>query len=172
MAFVKPKKFPLFSSQSIQGKTIDNRFFEQKNTLVILAHLGCPAAMQLIDDLNEVDTSKFQILIFLENTPSQINAFNADEKSIWLNLRNNFKMKPIQFDVIAECEKENIIEKDGNISIHPQCRKISKKLKVHHSPYIYHVNQQGEIIQTLDGYSGNKEKDKRLEYTFRKLLFE
>jgi thioredoxin-related protein len=169
---VKPKIFPTFSAQTIQGKSIDNRFFEQKKTLVILAHLGCPAAMQLIDDLSYTDTSKFQILIFLENTTSQINAFNSNEKSMWLNLRNNFKLKPIQYHVVAECEKENIEQKNGQIHINPQCRVISKKLRVRSSPYIYHVNQQGEIIQKMEGYWGSKDREKRLDVIFKKLLLE
>jgi thioredoxin-related protein len=160
--FSKPKVFPSFSKQTIDGKLIDNSFFERKKTIVILAHLGCPAAMQLIDDLYTSDTSKFQILLFLENTPFQVNLFNSDDKNMWSDLRNYFKLKPILNNLIAECETENL-KKDGNdIIIGEQCKKISKKLKANGSPYIYHVNQQGEIVKMMDYYYGEKDKVQRV----------
>ncbi len=170
--FYKPKKFPFFSTQTIDGKLTDNSFFERKKNIVILAHLGCPAAMQLIDDLDDVDTSKFQILIFLENTTSQVLAFNDVEKNMWSDLRNYFKMKPIATNLIAECEKENIKREGKDIIIEGQCRSISKKLKANGSPYIYYVNQKGEIIKMMDYYFNNKEKNIRLDKLMKTLQIE
>lgn len=161
-SYTKTKTFPAINYKTIEGKTINNDFFKEKKTLVIMAHLGCPPAMMLFRDLETLTTDKFQVLIILENTKEQINNFNALVKNDWSGIRNHFKLKPIMNNVIAECETSSIKKSGEDLIIGTQCRKLSRKIKTKSSPTLVFVNETGEISKVIKGYFGDKDQSDRL----------
>jgi thioredoxin-related protein len=162
-SFIKPKQFPIFNYQTIKGKEINNNYFKVKKTIVIMAHLGCPPAMLLFKDLEDIDTTQYQFLLVLENTKMQLQEFNADEKNMWSKLRKYFELKPIMMDAIAECDVPNLKYDGNDVIVAGQCRKLAKKLKSYSSPMIIYVNQNGEIMKKIDGYSSSNDKSSRVK---------
>lgn len=149
----KERSFPKFSELSVNNQLITNEYFKGKRTMVLLGHLGCPGVMyQIRDYQTRKDTSDFQVLIFLENTPDQVRQFNSDSVNSWSNVRRAFKMKPITLPTIAECEKEKLVIKDGITHASLQCRKISRKLHVLSSPVVYEVDARGRMVSKTKGY--------------------
>lgn len=162
-SFNYKREFPTINYQTIDGKNITNDFFKGKKTIVILGHLGCPAAMLLLEDLNSFEPEPFQILIFLENTHEQVMDFNSSEKNNWSSLRNYFKVQPITQNVIAECETENIERIGDDIIVGQQCRGLSKKIKTKTSPTIVYVDETGSIYKKLKGYYGDMNQIDRVK---------
>jgi len=152
-AFSKPNQFPTFNYKSIEGKEINNGFFLRKNTIVVMAHLGCPPTMMMLGDLEEVDSASFLFLLTLENTTAQVQEFNSDDKNLGSEVRKYFKLKPIAIEVIAECYNPNIKYEGKDMIIEGQCKKLSRKIKTRSSPCLLYINRNGEIIKKKEGYS-------------------
>jgi len=148
-AFTKPKVFPIINYKTINGTSVTNEFFNEQKSIVILAHLGCPAAMLLSKDLEFMEAKNIQMLMILENTLQQINDFNSPEKNDWSGLRNYYEMKPLTGNIIAECNTSNIRKKDGNVIIGTQCRKLSKKINTKDSPTLIYVDEKGSITKII-----------------------
>lgn len=92
MVVKKLRVFPPFKVATIANDTLNNAYFKNKKTIVILAHLGCAPAMVLLKDIQKrSDLFDYQHLIILENTKKQIEEFNADSASIW-NIVNKMGM--------------------------------------------------------------------------------
>jgi thioredoxin-related protein len=164
----KRKDFPLISYTTNQGETFSNENFKDKKTIVVLFHIGCPAAMMLLKDLESVPADKnLQIVGILENTPEQIRQFNDTAKTTWSSIRKHFKIMPVKIPLIAECDTENIeITKSGNTLIKSQCSILSKKLKAKASPAIFYVDEAGKIIKKKIGYLGTDDLAQRLNYLY------
>jgi hypothetical protein len=149
------KKFPQLNHQTIDGKIITNEYFSKSKTIVIHFHLACPPAMTLLKDIENLSTDEFknyQFLFLLENTEDQVEKFYSDEKNIWSTIRKQYKLSNTNFDVIAECNKDRVKNKDGKIIITSQCRKLSRKLRTKSSPTIFRVNRSGIIEKKQKGY--------------------
>ncbi len=162
----KQKEFPSISYTTNQGINFSNENFKGKKTIVVLFHIGCPAAMMLLKDLEFVPADKnLQIVGILENTPEQIRQFNDTAKTTWSSIRKHFKIMPVKIPLIGECDTENIeITKSGNTLIKSQCRVLSKKLKAKASPAIFYVDGAGKIIKKKIGYLGIDDLEKRLSF--------
>lgn len=152
----KPSKsFPKMDFNSLQGKQITNDYFKNQKTIVVHFHLGCHAAMVLLRDLQafqKENSENYQILLIAENTANQVSEFNSTEENLWSNFRTNYKIAPLNFDLIPECQEEKIEIIDGNTVIMQQCRKFAKKLKTKVSPTIFVVNGEGDIETKFKGY--------------------
>ena len=152
----KLKSFPEFSYTSAEGQTFSNKNLEGKNSIIILFHLGCPAAMYLLKDLENFNLAKntdFQYIGILENTNEDIREFNANEKSKWSDIRTYFNMPPSTIPLLGECDHENISIRDqGKKKNDVRCRKLAKKLKTKSSPTLYFVNPEGQITKVKKGY--------------------
>jgi thioredoxin-related protein len=130
--------------------------------MVIMAHLGCPAAMLLFKDLETLKTDQLQILIILEDSRQQVLDFNSTDKNLWSDVRNYFKLNPVEQVIIAECEASKIKHSGNDIRIETQCRKLAKKIKTKDSPTLVKVNEKGEITTIIKGYFGDQEQSERL----------
>ncbi len=145
------RSFPKFVYISSDGKRISNEFFKHKKTIVLTGHLTCPGMFYALKDFETLDTSNFQLLVILENTPQHIQKFNGKD-SVWSEIRQAFKMKPIHGNILCECDKENIKYKRNKVIIGKHCWKISRKLFTLNSPNIYYVNTFGKIYKHVSGY--------------------
>ena len=167
MVVKKIRVFPPFKVATIANDTLNNAYFKNKKTIVILAHLGCAPAMVLLRDIQKrSDLFDYQHLIVLENTKKQIEEFNADSASIWNETRLHYGLLPIQENVVAECPKETVKFVNGVAMIGSQCRKMSKDLRTKSSPTIYIVNEMGMIERKVEGYP----IDNTLEVRVKSLL--
>ncbi len=167
MGMQRYKHFPKFEFQSYEGQNISNEYFKEKTTIVVFQHLGCPPAMWLMSDLEEyrtrMDTSKVQILVFTENTKSQIEEFYNDSTSIMHRVRSIFNTPIVHYPIIPLCKKEKTkINKDGSISIRSNCRHMSWKLRSFSSPTILVVNSDGKIVKKQKGYTPSDDLEYRL----------
>jgi thioredoxin-related protein len=150
------KKFPKFSNTTLSNKPIDNSYFINKKTVVVLFHLGCPPASVLVEDLktlsNTLDSNQYQVLFILQNTKDQVVQYNTEEKNDWSDLRKALKMSLIKYEMIAECEigKSNLQGEDGYAM--EECRKITKKLKTESSPSMVIVDENGKYNNLIRGY--------------------
>lgn len=163
-SFAPNRSFPKLDHQTISGEKITNDFFQGKKTLVVSAHLGCPPAMILFKDLDAfVQNTGFQVLVILENTHQQVIDYNASEENSWSDLRKMFKLEPLAYPTIAECETENITMDGDNMIVDIQCRKLSKKLWTRSSPTLVFVDESGKIYHKFKGYYAFPEQEKRLE---------
>ena len=161
-SFTLAKKFPILNSTTLNGKTIDDSYFAQKNTLVMHLHLGCPGAMYAIRDFQVMADSlpdDIQLLYILENTPNQIQEYNSEEKNMWSDIRKYYKTAPIEGDVVAECENgtEDVHKSGEDIVIGPSCRVLSKKLHFNYSPAFFYVDKTGKITGRRKGYPQTKD---------------
>jgi thioredoxin-related protein len=156
LAIVAQKKFPKFSNTTLSNKAIDNAYFLNKKTVVVLFHLGCPPASTLVEDLETLsktlDSNHYQVLFILQNTKEQVVQYNTDVKNDWSDLRKALKMHLIKYEMIAECEigKSNLQGEDGYAM--EECRKITKKLKTESSPSMVIVNENGKYDNLFRGY--------------------
>lgn len=162
-SFKANKQFPLISEPSTDGRRIGPDFFEGKRTLVIMAHLGCPPAMQLLQDLQTDSLQKFQVLLVLENTLEQVNDFNDTEKNDWSVVRNHFGVRPLAMTSIAECEATKQKSNKRDLVAGSECRKLSRKIKTKDSPTLVFVNEKREMIKIQKGYSGSSVRQQRMK---------
>lgn len=149
-----PRRFPHFTAITFDGQAMDQTYFQKKKTLVILGHLGCPPFMEMLKDLQEnPQDDSIQKLIFLENSKEQFASFN-DSAGSMAAIRSYFKLSPIQFPVICECENQPLKRtKNGSVSLGPNCRKIARKLWTRSSPTYFLVDTSGKILVTRKGYA-------------------
>ena len=160
VSFALPKKFPVLTDQTMNGKTIDASYFANKKTIIIHMFLGCPGATNAIRNIEAIQDSiphNIQVLYILENTPDQVNEFNSDEENNWSSIRKSRKLNPITQDIVAECETPNVrIDENGNMRVGVQCEKLRKELKIKYSPTFFFVNGDGKIIKRENGYRGKQ----------------
>jgi hypothetical protein len=159
------KKFPAFNYATVSGKPVSNDIFKGKKTIVVLAHLGCPAAMQLVQDLQSIpDTSHYQFLFIYENTRKQILDFNSDTKNDWSAIRERYKLKPLDLSkTVGECESEKIeLTKEGTMIANSQCSIISRKLMTADSPSVYYIDENGMITNEVRGYPATEDRNERV----------
>jgi thioredoxin-related protein len=162
-SFKNTKRFPEITEPCTDGRIIQADFFEGKRTLVIMAHLGCPPAMQLLKDLQSDSSLKFQTLLVLENSLQQVNDFNALDKNDWSGIRNHFGLMPMAMTTIAECKETTQKSKNNNMVAGSECRKLSKKIRTKDSPTLVFVNEKREMVKIQKGYSGAAEKQQRMK---------
>jgi hypothetical protein len=161
-AFVtKDKAFPEINYQTTTGENFTNKDLIGKNTVVVHLHIGCPGAMMLLKDLQIGNWGKSDLdnLVFIfENSQEQLNAFNDSTNNAWSSTRKYFKIKPLEFILLAECENPTGIEKteSGGFNIGKQCDLLSKELKIKVSPIFFYLNNKAEIIKTKKGYNPSK----------------
>lgn len=159
----KAKKFPDFSYFSSDSIHVTNEIFDNRNSVVVLGHIGCPPLMQFIKDIQESKVDdEFQIIFILENTHLQVNDFNSSDDNTWSKIRKYFKVDPVDEILIPECEVDNTESHGGDIIISTQCRKLSKILRTKVSPTLYLVDSKGDIIKSLKGYYSGESGDDRL----------
>jgi hypothetical protein len=154
----KPKKFPEISYVTSSGQTFTNNNFKDKNSIVVLFHLGCPPAMSLLKDIQEANldqNSDVQIVGIVANTPQQIKDFNSTADNDWSDLREQFSLEPVKIPLIGECDADHVRkDEDGNVVLGKQCTNLGKKIKTRYSPTLVYVNRDGNIIKVLREYPG------------------
>ena len=148
----RPKKFPEINYTTNLGTKFSNEDFKGKQTIVVLFHLGCPPAMALLKDLETIEKSgDVQIIGILENSESQIDAFNSESKNEWSSIRKSFRLSPVSIPLIGECSDSAIAEEKKDIPI-VHCRMLAKKIKTSKSPTLVYVNGEGAIVKIKKGY--------------------
>ncbi|MEM6263833.1 MAG: hypothetical protein AAGI38_15070 [Bacteroidota bacterium] len=161
------RKFPDFQQTTLDGIGINQEKLKGKDSFVAIGFLGCGAHMFLLKDLetfaDSLDTTHQQIVVFLENTPDQVEAFFQEEKNMWSDFRKQYKIKSAPYLIVPDCEEETLETKDGITYVGRQCRKLSKKLRTKSSPTFYHVNAEGRIVQSSKGYWALLPKQERLK---------
>lgn len=149
----KPGAFPNFSISNQHGVLFSNENLKGKNTLLVHFHLGCPAAMMLLKDLEEIKkmNPNFQIIAIAENTPDQVEAYLKGEERKYKALIKFFAMPEITTDILAECN-EPLRHADSSNTTGYGCNGLSKELKIYASPTYYFIGPDGTIISEKKGY--------------------
>lgn len=156
-SFSSNEEFPNFEGTTYKGKEFSNKDFLGKKTFVLMGHIECPPMLKLMVDLDSlqqvIDTSKFQIIGILENTTDHLDQFfSNDTASIYVTLKNKFKIDTLRYPLIAECETEKTKTKNGILLIKNHCRKLAKKVHTKSSPTYFLVDENGVILKRHDGY--------------------
>jgi hypothetical protein len=162
------KRFPNFSYITTEGKQITNQDLEGKTTMVIVGHLHCSATLFLLKDIQKAGIDTIEYLFLLENTSSQIQAFNSgDTSNAWGTMRSAFKLSPLQFPVVTSCSKERIKTKpNGTVIIKNQCNNMKFKFRALSSPTIFAVNSKGKVINKQKGWFYPSSNPKTTIYQF------
>lgn len=154
----KPKKFPTVNYVTSTGEKFTNDNFKNKNTIVVLFHLGCPPAMSVLQDIERAnldESNNVEIVGVVANTPQQIRDFNSTTDNPWSDLREQFNLQPVQIPLIGECDSNNVrLDDNGDVIIGKQCTKLGKKIKTRYSPTLVYVNEDGNIMKVLREYPG------------------
>ena len=160
----KPKKFPEINYTTNQGTTFSNADFAGKKTIVVLFHLGCPPAMDLLKDLESLpENENIQIVGILENSPNQIKAFNSKEENEFSSIRRSYQLNPVHIPLIGECDSRAVAKNKTTSGV--QCRMLAKKIKTKVSPTLVYVNTDGSIKKIRKGYiSSETPLEERLKY--------
>jgi hypothetical protein len=168
--FIIKKRFAPINYTTVDGKTITNDFFKGKRSIVIVGFLGCRYAMQLLKDIEDIpDSSRSRLLIVLGNTPQQLAGFNSADKNMWSSMRKYYKMKPLQGNIVADCETESIAVEGNDTIIGEQCRNLPGKIRTWTSPTLVYVNEEGFIYKKREGYFGDEDRAGRMERMLKPL---
>lgn len=167
--FCNAQQFPNISTSTLEGKEFVSTMLQGKTTVVILLHLGCPPAMNLIRDVQEATRKKIElpeIIWIFENNKEQLAEFNKDGDLIWSRMRYHFQLSPLNENVIPYCTNKSEIKtnEEGVKIIGSQCDELSKKLDAAYCPTIFFVNPSGQIIKKTIGYSNRPLLKWRLKY--------
>ncbi len=147
------KPFPIINYTTLEGKLITNADLKGKNTVFVVMHIGCPAAMYMLKDMETINNPEVQYIILFENTKKQLLAFNESNDNLHSDVRKYFNLKPISGNILAECDVETInYDIQGNRQYGTECRKLSKKLKTKDTPSIYYINENGITTKIFKGY--------------------
>ena len=164
----KPRKFPEINYVTNKGTSFSNEDFQGKNTIVLLFHLGCPYALNMLKDIETAKLGKndsIQIIGIVENTPEQIKQFNSSQNNLWSDTRKSFNLEPIEIPLIGECASKNLSNKNVNMHVGSHCEDLSKKIKTRYSPTVVFVDHNGNIAKVKKGYiSKEAPLEERIEY--------
>lgn len=164
----KPKSFPKLNHYTVDGKLIINDYFnENEKTLVIHGFIGCQPTMNVLKDLQTLenrDTSLPKILVIFENSINQFHNFNDTIVTPLSKLREHYELKPITFDVIAECGISKVSSKSIDFEIGSECRKLGRKLRTKSSPTLFLVDSNGKIIKKFKGYFSKPNPNRLLDF--------
>jgi hypothetical protein len=159
------RKFPSFKLSDSNGHIHSEKLFQNKRTLVVVNYLGCYHAMKLMKDLDSlaltIDTSKYQIVVMLENSENQIKEFYSSEQNGPSDLRKDFKIDASDYLILAQCRIRKL---HRNTKKATSCNPISKKLFTAASPTSYLVDELGKIQKKSKGYVSLSPIDERMKW--------
>jgi hypothetical protein len=162
-----PQKFKKFSYTTVKYDTISNSDLIGKTTLLVMGHISCPATIKMLKDIQKADIDTVQYLLFLENTNTQIQAYNSADtlNNIWSQIRLAFKADTLYIPSVAFCTKERVVKKpNGTVLIKNQCNALKFRYRAFNSPTWFVTNHSGKIIAKSTGWyvNVNNPKEKLL----------
>jgi peroxiredoxin len=159
------RKFPSFELRDSNGHIHSEKLFQNKRTLVVLNYLGCYHAMKLMKDLDSlaltIDTSKYQIIVMLENSENQIKEFYSSKQNGPSDLRKDFKIDASDYLILAQCRIRKLHRSTKKVT---SCNPISRKLFTAASPTSYLVDERGKIRKKSKGYVSLSPIDERMKW--------
>jgi peroxiredoxin len=121
--------------------------------------------MKLMKDLDSlaltIDTSKYQLVVVLENSENQIKEFYSSEQNGPSDLRKYFEINASNYLILAQCRIRKLRRNTKKVT---SCNPISKKLFTAASPISYLVDERGKIQKKSKGYVSLSPIDERMKW--------
>lgn len=147
---------PLLANKTLDGKTIDEGYFQNHITLVSFMYIGCPPCMNEIGILNKLKSeysadSRFQLLCVARQMKEQMQQFNSDNSSMFSKIRKALSVDSMEYSVQPACsnEKSRMDSSEGNVTLKSECSTIEEKYGVVSYPTIFFVDKKG-VIRKID----------------------
>ena len=121
--------------------------------------------MKLMKDLDSlaltIDTSRYQIIVLLENSENQIKEFYSSKQNGPSDLREDFKIDAPDYLILAQCRIRKLHRNTKKVT---SCNPISRKLFTAASPTSYLVDERGKIRKKSKGYVSLSPIDERIKW--------
>jgi|TARA_B110000971_G_scaffold67666_1_gene69367 hypothetical protein len=121
--------------------------------------------MKLMKDLDSlaltIDTSRYQIIVLLENSENQIKEFYSSKQNGPSDLREDFKTDAPDYLILAQCRIRKLHRNTKKVT---SCNPISRKLFTAASPTSYLVDERGKIRKKSKGYVSLSPIDERIKW--------
>src|SRR5215217_6477665 len=110
---------PIIPGQTLEGQNVDADYFRGHITLVTFMYIGCPPCMNEIAALNRIQRdfaadSIVRVLCIARQTAQQMQQFNAEDGSVFSQIRKAFRSESIQYAVLPACaESDSKIVRTG-----------------------------------------------------------
>ncbi len=152
------QKLPKFELNDIHGDTFSTNNLLERQSLIVITHIGCGPGMQVFKDLQDfADTllnDSIDVYLVLENTEEQFLAFTADSGNHWSTFRKYFQLdREFPFSVVAECKKPHKKYSNPQTGISYQCRGLKRKFKSSSSPTIILTDPKQGVVLKDKGYT-------------------
>ena len=108
-----------------------------------------------------IDTSRYQIIVLLENSENQIKEFYSSKQNGPSDLRKDFKIDASDYLILAQCRIRKLHRNTKKVT---SCNPISRKLFTAASPISYLVDERGKIQKKSKGYVSLSPIDERMKW--------
>jgi thiol-disulfide isomerase/thioredoxin len=172
------KKTPYFIAKTLSGETITPESFYGHVTLLQFMYFPCGPCMMEIPQLNKLH-EKFidkglKIIAVIPNRPIDIETYQEakDTNSIFCMIRHSFNYEKIKYQILSECENNNVETKKNQIGA--TCQTLSKLFKRDYYPINYLIDKKGTIRKIYVGFNTlEKEREiAKMENDIKELLIE
>lgn len=172
------KTIPNFVAKTLSGETITHESFFGHVTLIQFMYFPCGPCMSEIPQLNKLHQrfidKGLKIIAVIPNRPIDIETYQEakDTNSIFCMIRHSFNYDRIQYQILSECENNNVETKKNQIGA--TCQTISKLFKRDFYPINYLIDKKGTIRKIYVGFNTlEKEKENaKMENDIKELLIE
>ena len=94
----------------------------------------------------------FILLSFAPQVKEDLQLFNDTAKNSFSRLRENFKAKPIKYEIIPTCEVRKPRKDSKYRYVMPECDSVVKDFKVNGYPLVLIVDKKGFIRYIHEGF--------------------